>query len=56
MPLIRSKSKKVIGKNIEREETAGKPHTQAVATALDVARKSGANIPKKRKYRRSKKK
>ena len=56
MPLIRSKSKKVIGKNIKREEAAGKSHTQAVAIALDVARRAGANIPKKRKYHRSKKK
>ena len=55
MPLIRSKSKKAIGKNIEREEAAGKPHDQAVAIALDVARKAGAKITKKHKYYRSKK-
>lgn len=48
MPLIKSKSKKVIGKNIEKEVSAGKPKNQAVAIALDVARKAGAKIPKKK--------
>ena len=47
MPLL--KGKKNIGKNIETEEAHGKPHAQAVAIALDVARRSGANIPKKKK-------
>lgn len=47
MPLIKSASKKAIGKNIEREEEAGKPRKQAVAIALNVARKAGAKIPKK---------
>jgi hypothetical protein len=47
MPLIKSASKKAIGKNIKREEEAGKPRKQAVAIALNVARKAGANIPKK---------
>jgi hypothetical protein len=56
MPLIRNKSRKAIGKNIETEKAAGKPHAQAVAIALDVARKAGAKIPKKHKYYRSKKK
>lgn len=49
MPLIKSKSKKVIGENIKREEEAGKPQKQAVAIALNVARKAGAHIPKKSK-------
>lgn len=49
MPLIKSGSKKAIGKNIKREEAVGKPHAQAVAIALDVARKHGADIPKKGK-------
>lgn len=48
MPLIKSKSKKAIGENIKREEEAGKPKKQAVAIALDVARKAGAKIPKKK--------
>lgn len=44
MPLM--KGKKNIGKNIEIEEKT-KPHKQAVAIALDVARKGGAKIKKK---------
>lgn len=49
MPLIKSPSKKAIGKNIKIEESAGKKPKQAVAIALNVARKAGANIPKKGK-------
>ncbi len=45
MPL--AKGKKNIGKNIKTEIAHGKPKAQAVAIALDVARKSGAKIPKK---------
>ena len=44
MPLL--KGKKNIGKNIKEEEKSH-PHKQAVAIALNVARKSGAKIPKK---------
>ena len=40
--------KKNIGKNIEIEQEQGKPHKQAVAIALNVARKSGVKIPKKK--------
>lgn len=47
MPLL--KGKKNIGHNIEVEKTAGKPQKQAVAIALNVARRSGAKIPKKGK-------
>lgn len=47
MPLIKSKSKKAIGKNIAIEEEAGKPRKQAIAIALNTARKSGAHIAKK---------
>lgn len=46
MPLL--KGKKNIGHNIKTEEEHGKPHKQAVAIALNVARKSGAKIPKKK--------
>jgi len=49
MPLIKSPSKKAIGKNIEKEEAAGKPKKQAIAIALNVSRKAGAKIPKKGK-------
>lgn len=49
MPLIKSGSKKAIGENIKAEESAGKPKKQAIAIALNVARKAGAKIPKKGK-------
>lgn len=44
MPLIKSKSKKAISKNIKTEEKTH-PQKQAVAIALSTARKSGAKIP-----------
>lgn len=47
MPLL--PGKKNIGKNIKEEVSVGKPKKQAIAIALDVARKSGAKIPKKKK-------
>jgi hypothetical protein len=47
MPLIKSASKKAIGSNIKTEMAAGKPQKQSVAIALNVARKSGAKIPRK---------
>jgi hypothetical protein len=47
MPLIKSGSRKAIGENIKTEEKT-KPHKQAVAIALNTARESGANIPKKK--------
>lgn len=49
MPLIKSKSKEAISKNIKTEMKAGKPQKQAVAIALDVARRAGAKVPKKAK-------
>jgi hypothetical protein len=49
MPLEKSKSKKAIGRNIATEEAAGKPKKQAIAIALNVARKAGAHIKKKGK-------
>ena len=49
MPLIKSKSKKAIGENIKRLESENKPKKQAVAISLNVARESGAKIPKKPK-------
>jgi Family of unknown function (DUF6496) len=48
MPVVKSKSKKAISKNIKTEMKSGKPQKQAVAIALSVARKSGAKIPKKK--------
>ena len=49
MPLIKSASKKNIGKNIETEIRSGKPMKQAQAIALNVARKASAKIPMKGK-------
>ena len=45
MPLIKSPSKKVIGQNIKTEIAAGRPRKQAIAIAIDTARRSGADIP-----------
>lgn len=44
MPLL--KGKKNIGHNIKEEEMAGKPKKQAIAIALETARRSGAKIKK----------
>ncbi len=49
MPLSKGKSRKVIGNNIREMENAGHPRRQAIAAALNTARKSGAKIPKKGK-------
>lgn len=49
MPLKKSKSKKAISENIRTEMDAGKPQKQAIAIALDVARRAGAKIKKKSK-------
>ncbi len=48
MPLEKSKSKKAIGKNIKTEMEEGKPQKQAVAIALNVARKAGSKMKKKK--------
>ncbi len=47
MPL--KKGKKNIGKNIKEMEESGHSKAQSIAAALNVARKSGAKIPLKKK-------
>jgi hypothetical protein len=46
---IKSASKKAIGAIIKKEEQAGKGKKQAVAIALNLARKAGAKIRSKGK-------
>lgn len=49
MPLVKGKSQKAISQNIETEMKVGnRPQKQAVAIALNEARKSGYK-PKKKK-------
>jgi Family of unknown function (DUF6496) len=51
MPLIKgkkAKSRKGISENIRREMHAGKKQKQSIAIALSIARKAGAQIPKKK--------
>lgn len=49
MPLIKSASKKAVGKNIKREIAAGKPRKQAIAIALETQRRAKRKKTKKRK-------
>ena len=46
MPLKKGSSKATISGNIREMIHAGHPRAQAVAAALDTARKSGGHIPK----------
>ena len=51
MPLIKSKSKAAVGKNIKKEMAAGKPRNQAIAIALETQRRAGGG---KKKHRQRK--
>lgn len=44
MPLIKSGSRKAVGKNISELQSSGRPHDQAVAIALRNAREYGAKF------------
>lgn len=54
MPLIKSKSKAAVRKNVAAEMAAGKPQKQAVAIALDVQRRAGGGKPFAQRARESK--
>jgi hypothetical protein len=46
MPLKKGYSKKTIGTNIGKEINAGKPKNQAIAIAMDTARKAASDAGK----------
>ena len=56
MPLKQGYSRKSIGKNVLTEEKAGKPRKQAIAIALNVARKAAEKAGKPSKAPKRKKK
>lgn len=49
MPLKQAKASKAISENIKKEMAAGATQKQALAIALEQARKIGAKQPKKGK-------
>jgi len=56
MPLKKGYSRDTIGKNVKMEEKAGRPRKQAVAIALNVARKAAMKAGKPSKAPKGKKK
>lgn len=54
MPLIKSGSRKAIGENIGEMEASGHSHKQAVAAALNVARKAKGMPPYRKKKKKAK--
>ena len=56
MPLKKGYSRKSIAKNIKTEEKAGRPRKQAVAIALNVARKAAEKAGKPSKAPKRKRK
>lgn len=55
MPLKKGKSREVVSGNVSELVHSGRPQKQAVAIALDTARRSGAKIPVKQVGERIKK-
>ena len=53
MPLAKGKSRETVSRNIGEMVESGHPQKQAIAAALNQARKSGARIPKKGHKRRA---
>jgi hypothetical protein len=49
MPLKKGYSQKTVSQNIRTEMKAGKPQNQAIAIALDVAKRARAAAGKKKK-------